>query len=278
MGENSGIEWCDHSMNFWTGCRKVRMGCANCYMFREQARYGRNPQAITRTAAANWRKPITWEKKAASAAVHARDEGREIEPVFVFASSWTDFFLPEADLWRLDAWRVIQQTRHLTWLILTKRAERIAECLPADWGAGYANVLLGATVEHAKYLPTLDDLMSNPAAGYFMSAEPLLDELDVRPWLSRLAAVFAGGETGPEARPCYLRYARRLRDQCAGAGVPFMWKQWGEFSPYYTGVDEQTGEAVTREYPQGGMKRVGAAAAGRVLDGRVWDGMPGNRL
>ncbi len=265
MGENSHIQWTDHTWNPWVGCRRIRQGCANCYMFREQARYGHNPAEIRRTAAANWRKPVSWDKKA------AEREG----PTFVFASSWTDFFIDEADLWRAEAWRVMRDTPHLTWLVLTKRIERAYEHLPIDWNFGYPNVLMGVTVEHSDYRETVNTmLLAIPAAGYFVSAEPLLDEIDFTPWLPRLSAVFAGGETGPGARPCFLRYARRLRDDCARFGVPFTWKQWGEFTPYYTAVDEATHELVTRPFPNGGMKRVGAAKAGRALDGVVWDGMP----
>jgi protein gp37 len=110
--------------------------------------------------------------------------------------------------------------------------------------------------------------------GYFHSAliegdehyyEPhpgMTDSVD-GPYLPRLDWVVAGGESGPKARPMHPDWARALRDQCAGAGVPFFFKQWGEHHP-------------TTEYRDGAlfMSRVGKHSAGRVLDGRTHDEYP----
>lgn len=70
----------------------------------------------------------------------------------------------------------------------------------------------------------------------------------------RISWVIAGGESGHRARPSHIDWFRSLRDQCEGAGVPFLLKQWGEHGP--------------------SMVRVGKKAAGRMLDGRTWDEFP----
>jgi protein gp37 len=115
------------------------------------------------------------------------------------------------------------------------------------------NVWLGVSVEHQEAADArIPDLMATPAAVRWISAEPLLGPVNLVPFLSRithvaelrpgavhqaewtnaLAWVVAGGESGAGARPMHPDWARSLRDQCAAAGVAFMFKQWGDWSPY----------------------------------------------
>src|SRR4051794_20471332 len=126
MGRHSAIEWTDATYNPWRGCDKVSPGCAHCYMFREQRRYGRDPSVVVRAKDPTFYAPLRWQ-----------------EPALVFTCSWSDWFHEAADSWREDAWDVLRQTPHLTYQILTKRPERITELLPEDWGDGWSNVWLG---------------------------------------------------------------------------------------------------------------------------------------
>src|SRR5262245_7502608 len=96
MGERTNISWTDRTWNPWRGCRKVSPGCKNCYMFREQARYGRDPAAVVRTK--TWRDPLRYQRQ-------AEQLGR---PLRVFTCSWSDWFIEEADPWRQEAWRVVR--------------------------------------------------------------------------------------------------------------------------------------------------------------------------
>jgi len=84
--------------------------------------------------------------------------------------------------------------------------------------------------------------------------------------------VICGGESGPGARPMHPDWARGLRDQCAGAGVPFFFKQWGEWAPFRfdTGPDP-----LMRSLGRVDVWRMGKRAAGRLLDGREHNGFPG---
>lgn len=94
---------------------------------------------------------------------------------------------------------------------------------------------------------------------------------------STLDWVICGGESGPNARPMHPDWARSLRDQCQAAGVPFLFKQWGEWLPdshVYDGCETNYGKAPTHHWEDGFSWRVGKKAAGRLLDGREWNELP----
>lgn len=116
-------------MDPWHGCTKVSQGCKYCYMYRDKERYGLDPTAIVRSQPKTFNEPLT-----------------ETRHRLVFTCSWSDFFIEGADAWRADAWDIIRLTPHLTYQILTKRPERVALCLPQDWGGatptyGWASAL-----------------------------------------------------------------------------------------------------------------------------------------
>ena len=233
MAETTRIGWTDKTWNPWYGCTKVSPGCAHCYMFRDREKKHLVADVVQRSKT-TFRAPLRWKK-----------------PELVFTCSWSDFFHADADAWRDEAWEIIRQTPHLTYQILTKRPERIAACLPTDWGEGWPNVWLGVSVENQRWMERAARLARIPARIRFLSCEPLLgpvsfrwaewdsfakrdgsdgrngrtDHLDgLRRWFHW---VIAGGESGPEAHPCDPDWLRTLRDQCAEAGVPYFLKQLG---------------------------------------------------
>lgn len=207
MGKQSHIEWTDGTHNFWYGCKKVSQGCKGCYAEREMTRYGKHFSVVTR--AKGFDAPLRWK-----------------EPRKVFVNSWSDFFIEEADDWRDEAWGIIKRTRHLSYQILTKRPERIEQCLPQYWGSGWPNVWLGVTVENQEMVDTrLPWLLDIPAAVRFISAEPLLEPLTLSRMLPDITWCIVGGESGPGARRMPLSWVRSIRDQCAAAGVPLFVKQ-----------------------------------------------------
>lgn len=162
MGEHTLIQWTNATVNFWTGCKKVSAGCKFCYMFRDQIKYGNDPELIKRTSDKTFNAALKWK-----------------EPKFIFTCSWSDFFIENADAWRADAWDVIRKTPQHTWQILTKRPERIRECLPPDWGDGWPNVWLGVTIEDQKSVERMQVLCEIPAYIRFLSVEPLLEQIDL---------------------------------------------------------------------------------------------------
>ena len=85
MGERTIISWTDKTWNPWRGCEKISPGCAHCYMFTAQERYGSDPSVVTKSKTVY--DPLAWQRKAEAAGVHLR----------VFTCSWSDFFHPVAD-------------------------------------------------------------------------------------------------------------------------------------------------------------------------------------
>lgn len=216
--ENSKIGWTHHTMNFWKGCNKVSPACQNCYIGPLLRRSGVNPfGGAIRTAASTWRKAYTLNRKAAKA-------GQRFK---VFTCSISDYFHAGADQWREEAWQVIRECKNLDWLIVTKRSKRMVGCLPADWGEGWPHVWLGATVENQKYTSRIDHLLQVPAALRFISAEPLLERINLRPKLSSLDWVITGCDQAARGkrREMDLAWVRDVRDQCDEAAVPLFHKQ-----------------------------------------------------
>ena len=118
-------------------------------------------------------------------------------------------------------------TPHHTYQILTKRPERILQCLPADWGEGYPNVWVGTSVESQKVADRIKLLAEVPAQVRFISAEPLIGEVDLSSYSevmkSRLHWVIIGGESGNDKgqyryRPCKLEWIESIIDQHIGEG------------------------------------------------------------
>jgi len=301
MAELSKIEWCDHTFNSWEGCTKVGPGCDHCYAETRNARFAGGtavnwgPGAPRRrTSAANWRKPLAWNAAAADfMAAHGRRQR-------VFCASLADVFDNEVDpAWRRDLLDLIELTPNLDWLLLTKRignvARMVREARTGDWLLGHRNVLLGATVvsqeEADRDIPRL---LATPAAHRFLSIEPMLGEIDIGLFLhdvhlpvgQSIDWVIVGGESGPGARPMHPDWVRDLRDQCAAAGVPFLFKQWGEWGRPSTeqhhaalkdgqGINGALAFRGVFEDRGNGMLKIGKRAAGRLLDGVQHDGFPG---
>jgi len=173
-----------------------------------------DPETVQRTK--TWRDPLRWQAQAKKA-------GR-IETVFT--CSWSDWFHNAADPWRPEAWEIIRQCPNLHFQILTKRAERMRRHLPPDWGDGYPNVWLGVSIESRKYLWRLEYLRQVPARVRFVSAEPLLEDLQLTPeQVAGIHQIIVGGESGPGYRPMDHQWARELLKLCQGQGIAFFFKQ-----------------------------------------------------
>lgn len=244
MGEITGIAWCDATFNPWLGCLRVSPACDRCYAAALSKRTGRRDPAgldlwdahaqRVRTSPDYWRQPIRWNRDALATGIRRR----------VFTASMADIFDNHAPpAWRSDLWDLIRATPGLDWLMLSKRPQNIAGMLPADWGEGWPHVWIGSTVENnteaARRLP---HLIAIPAKVRFVSAEPLLEHLDLAPWLARLDWVICGGESGAGARPMQPAWASDLRDQVQAFGAAFFMKQTGSNRAAWPGV---TGHGTT---------------------------------
>jgi protein gp37 len=210
------------------GCNEVSPACAHCYAKREMTLYGRDFYAVTRTKDSTFYAPLRWK-----------------EPHGVFTCSWSDFFHPAADPWRVDAYNIIAQAHWHTYLILTKRPERIIGtegylCI------GLPQIWLGVSVENPRFYWRIEEALKHKHTLLFLSIEPLLGRMNDLP-LDGVDWVIVGGESGPGFRPLNLDWVREIRDKCVDRGIPFFFKQKSAFNP-------------KRE--------------DRLLDGKTWDEIP----
>lgn len=275
MGLSTAIEWTNATWNPWRGCTKVSPACANCYMFPGMKRFGKDPTVVTRAAPSTFRLPLK-TKKGGGWAIPSGWK--------VFTCSWSDWFHESADAWRPEAWEIIRQRPDVTFQIVTKRTERIRDHLPADWGNGWPNVWLIATVENQEYADKrIPELLNVPAVVHGLSMEPLLGQVFI-PRLIKLKWVITGGESGPGARPSHPSWFRSIMHQCRTAGVDYFHKQNGDWTEDDNGThwlenraDGEFFELRSDEHamnPGVSMIRIGKKAAGRKLDGVEYSEFP----
>lgn len=204
--------------NPWHGCRKISSGCQNCYVYRLDARYGRDASLVSRTQ--NFNLPVRRKRS-----------GEYTGPAgTLFYTCFTsDFLLDLGDEWRVDAWKMIRERDDCRFLFITKRIERFTVNLPLDWGEGYDNVTVCVTCENQetadRRLPIFKAL---PIKRRIFIHEPLLNPIDISRYLdSSIEEVVVGGESGTNARICRYEWVLDIRDQCIAKNVPFTFKQTG---------------------------------------------------
>lgn len=237
MAQDTKIQWTDATVNFWAGCKKVSPGCKYCYMYRDQERWATDPTEVRQVS----EKTINKTLKALGN-----------KPSKIFTCSWSDFFIEEADQWREWAWNIIRENPQHQWQILTKRPERIKQCLPPDWGKGWDNVWLGVSVESENQTERIFELCHVPAKIRFISYEPavgpisIFTELKYGIWdlnqdvkhTQKIHWVIIGGESGNGSTPeqSGIKYGYRASElfwfdavigMCKSAGVPVFMKQVG---------------------------------------------------
>lgn len=200
----------------WSGCYKVSDGCTYCYFYGPYSkRCGQN--RVEKTA--EFYKPLFKTPEGA----YRIKSGKTVVTCFA-----TDFFIPEADEWREEAWAMIKGRPDLDFLILTKRIDRFLVSLPSNWGSGYDNVNLGCSVENQSLADyRLPLFLSYPIKRRFVACSPLLGPMDLSPYLGGIDHVTASGESGREARPCNYEWILAIRDQCLKAGITFWFKSTG---------------------------------------------------
>lgn len=248
MAENSGIEWTHHTFNPVVGCTKISPACDHCYAETWAKRSGQSDLWNgERRKTKTWGVPVKWNKEAAEKGIRYR----------VFCASLADVFDNQWETeWRDDLWKLVKETPNLDWLMLTKRPQNIKKMLPPDWGTGYENVWLGATVENQEEAnKRLRHLIEVPAKVRFLSMEPLLGEVNISLHIHGIHWVITGGESGPNYRPANANWFRFLRDQCNQYGVPFLFKQWeGNNQKVIKALGRELDGVVHDAYPKGTLK------------------------
>jgi protein gp37 len=330
MSENTAIEWTDATVNFWWGCTKVGPGCDHCYAETWDKRTGGahwGPHAPRRwiKGASEALRRIN-----RTALAFLKKHGRQPR-VFMHSMSdiFDNAVPPEWQTEALSA--VVLAHNVQVQLVTKRIGNVEEAWARVGWpwpeNAGLMITVCNQT-EADRDIPRLLALKARlgiPWVG--LSVEPMLGPVDLSPWhgvhhhpanrtddpetLAAINAVISaartqfraehgntgldwvicGGESGPHARPMHPDWARSLRDQCAAAGVPFFFKQWGEWGP--STPEEAAGNPrsgwrclaahphvakAAELYPEAGaafIEHKGKKAAGRLLDGREWNQFPG---
>lgn len=203
--------------NPWRGCRKYSEGCQYCYIHKGDLRRGVDTSRIVKTE--RFDAPVAKTQKG----VYKMKSGQTVYLCFS-----TDFLIEEADAWREACWAMIRARPDLHFLFLTKRIERFLSCVPPDWGDGYDNVTVGCTVENQARVDERLALFSKlPIKHKNIICQPLLERVDLSPYLSDVELVVVGGESDRNARPLDYEWVLEIRRQCVAAGVHFSFRQCG---------------------------------------------------
>lgn len=313
------IEWAEEVWNPITGCTKISAGCKNCYAARMAPRLaGRfgypkgDPFKVT-VHHDKMELPLKWKK-----------------PRTVFVCSMGDLFHKAVPFEAIrSVIEIICKCQQHRFIVLTKRAKRMADFIEyyagkhtnRPWPCDYSHIVFGVSVEdQATADERIPELLATPAVCRFVSYEPALGPVDfknirlpkahdtessshyhincltdadddhfynVHP---KINGIIMGGESGPGARPMHPEWARQARDDCAAAGVPFFFKQWGEWTAARRSDNSSGFERICpsigitdnkkiHEWPSGEFSiRVGKKKAGRFLDGKEHNDLPwGNK-
>jgi protein gp37 len=185
-----------------------------------------------------WSGVLNWAEKAGDLPL------RQTKPRGYFVNSMSDLFHESIPAnWLIRVWDVMWQKSEHTFLILTKRAELMAERVQGMvniYGV-LPNVWLGVSAENQAAVDSrIPHLVRTPARGRFLSCEPLLEGVDLGLFgtipkdsvdgrylqiYNRIDWIIAGGESGPNARQMHPDWARAIRDQAQAAQIPFFFKQ-----------------------------------------------------
>jgi len=234
MAQKSKIEWTENTWNPVTGCTKTSDGCVNCYAFplaerlrcMGNSKYDKGFEVTLHPQSLN--DPLTWKK-----------------PSIIFVNSMSDIFHEQIpDEFIIEIFNVMNKAHHHIFQLLTKRELRMMKIADKlTWGS---NIMMGVTVENAKYLRRIEALRETPAITRFISFEPLLAGIE-NPNLRDIHWAIVGGESGNAARPMKEEWVLSIKDACEHSGTLFYFKQWG-----------------------GRNKK----KAGRELLGKTWDAVP----
>ena len=205
--------------NPWHGCHKLSEGCLNCYVYRIDGKFDRDPSKIILNADCDL--PIRKNKK-----------GEWIIPSgeTVYTCLSSDFFIEEADEWRARTWEYIRQRSDVNFVIITKRILRFGISLPEDWGCGYDNVTIGCTCENnRRAAERLPFFLKFPIKHRFIICEPMLEYVDFKRWMlsEKIEKVSVGGESGENARICDFDWVRQTAEDAKSCGVGFEYHQTG---------------------------------------------------
>lgn len=198
----------------WRGCRRYSEGCRFCYIHKGDAKRGVETDKIVRTD--SFYAPI--ERK--------KNGEYKMRPRTVYVCFQGDFLIEEADGWRNECWDMIHKRSDCRFIFLTKRINRFYTCKPSDWGNGYDNVTVGVSCENQQAVDErLPILSAQPIKHRNIILQPLIEAVNIEPYLSKAELVIVGGEYGIDARPLHYEWVLDIREKCVKANVNFEFRQ-----------------------------------------------------
>lgn len=248
------IEWTDATWNPVAGCTIISAGCTHCYAMemakRLEAMHVAKYEGLTRKS----NNRTIWNGLVREDVDALAIPYRWKKPRKIFVNSMSDLFHEKvSDQFILNVWKVMQETPHHHYQILTKRPDRMAAVVSQQIGKILPNVWLGTSIENAAVIDRAEHLRAVPAAIRFISFEPLIGPVGNID-LSAIHWAIVGGESGRSARPIKEAWIDEIYDQCIEFDTAFFFKQWGTW-----GKDN---------------KKRSKKANGREYRGKTWDEMP----
>ncbi|MBP0964145.1 MAG: DUF5131 family protein [Oscillospiraceae bacterium] len=204
--------------NPWRGCRKCSEGCLHCYIHKGDFKRNVDTSLIVKTK--DFSKPVE----------RLKNGSYKVKSGIVYTCFSTDFLIEDADEWRGECWKMVKERPDLTFLFLTKRIERFMDCIPDDWGDGYENVVVCCTIENqANADRRLSVFRELPIKHKCITAQPLIEAVDMEKYLDDVELVVVGGESDKNARPLYYDWVLDIREQCVRKNVSFEFRQCGTY-------------------------------------------------
>ena len=206
--------------NPWQGCVKCSEGCQNCYVYYIDRMRGKDGADVYKTKT-GFKYPLSKDRS-------GNYKIQSGEMISVCLTS--DFFLEEADAWRGEAWDMMRKRSDVVFLLLTKRPQRIMDCLPENWGDGWDNIFLNVTCENQsradERIPILLDL---PFKHKGLHLAPLLGPIDIGKYLdsNQIEQVALGGENYGGSRPCDYDWVKSIQKECVARDITFCYMETG---------------------------------------------------
>ena len=200
----------------WRGCKKCSEGCLHCYIHKGDIKKEINTNDIVKTK--DFYKPI--EK--------LKNGNYKMKSGLTYLCFRSDFLIEEADAWREECFKMIKERSDVNFLFLTKRIDRFSKCLPDDWSDGYDNITVRWTIENQKNvdyrLSIFKDLKIKHKC---ITAQPLLENIDIEKYLDDIELVVVGGEPDINARHINYDWLLNIRKQCINKNINFEFRQCG---------------------------------------------------
>ena len=201
--------------NCWHGCHKKSEGCLNCYVYRRDNSIGKDASIVTLNK--NYNLPIQKDRKGN----YKYPSGTEFDMCFS-----SDFFIEEADEWRKEVLSFIKQRKDCTFFCITKRPERIIECIPDI--KKYKNLIIYCTMENQKRFDERAPIYLNlPLTVKGIAIEPMLERIDITKYIKQIDHITLGGESGINARAINFDWVKEIRDVCIKNDISFHFHQTG---------------------------------------------------